>query len=98
MTFFTGDIRLKKLGLKINKDISIPRIIHANEEQRFIKERISSLGIFISMGKIADKFFKNQGIFIFGLGKLEIKFLKNIDPFGIFSPKEFPCQNMIHGV
>jgi hypothetical protein len=96
--FFTRDTGMKTLGLKIKKNISIPRVGHANEKHRFIGERITRLSFFISMGKIADKFCKNQGIFSFRLGKLEIKFLKNNDPFGILSPKELTCQNMIHGV
>jgi hypothetical protein len=50
------------------------------------------------MGKITDKLHKHQGFFGFGLGKLEIEFLKNNDPLGIFSPKDLTCQNMIHGV
>jgi hypothetical protein len=96
--FFMVDIGLKMLGLKINKDISIPRIRHANEEKRFIEERIYGLSIFISMGKITDMFCKHQEFFSFGLVKLEIELLKNNDPFGIFSPKDLMCQNMIHGV
>jgi hypothetical protein len=62
-TFFMGDIEIKTLGLKIKKDISIPRVEHANEKQRFIRERIIGLNIFIIMGMIKDKFHKNQGIF-----------------------------------
>jgi hypothetical protein len=50
------------------------------------------------MGKVADKVHKHQGFFSFGLSKLEIKFLKDDDPFGIFSPKNLTCQNVINGV
>jgi hypothetical protein len=98
MTLFTRDIRLKTLGLEIKKDISIPRIGCANEEQSFIGERISRLSIFISMGKVANKLRKHQGFFSFGLSKFKIEFLKDDDPFGIFSPKNLTCQNVIHGV
>jgi hypothetical protein len=98
MTFFTRDIGLKTLGLEINKDISIPRIRRAYEEQSFIRERISGLNIFINAGKVATKFRKHQGFFSFGLSKFKIEFLKDDDPFGIFGPKNLTCQNMIHGV
>jgi hypothetical protein len=85
------------LGLEIKKDISIPRIGHANDEKKFIEERIFGLSIFISIGKVADKLHKHQGFLGFELSKLEIKFLKDDDPFGIFSPNNLMCQNVIHG-
>jgi hypothetical protein len=47
-TFFMGDIGLKNLVLKIKKNISIPRVGCANEEQRFIRERITGLSVFIA--------------------------------------------------
>jgi hypothetical protein len=84
------------LGLEIKKDVSIPRIKRANEEYRFIGETIYRLGVFINMGKITNELRKCQGFLGFGLGKLKIEFLKDDDPFGIFSPKDLMCQNVIH--
>jgi hypothetical protein len=81
MTFFTRDIGLKTLGLEIKKDISIPRIGCANEEQSFIRERIFGLSIFISMGKVTNKICKHQGHFRFGFSELEIEFINDNDPF-----------------
>jgi hypothetical protein len=90
-TFFTRHIGLKMLGLEIKEDISILRIGRDDEEYIFIRERIYGLSIFISMGKIADELRKHQGFFSFGLSKLDIEFLKDEDPFGIFSPKKLTC-------
>jgi hypothetical protein len=97
-TFFTRDIKLKTLGLEIKKDISIPWVGGVDEEQSLIKERISGLSIFISMGKVVDKLHKHQRFFTFGLNKFAIKLLKYDDPFRIFSHKNLMCQNVIHGV
>jgi hypothetical protein len=97
-TLFTGNVELETLDLKIEKNISMLRVRHANEEHRFIRKRIIGLSIFIGMGKIAYKFRKNQRLLILLFGKLEIKFLKNNNPFGIFSPKDLSCKDMVHGV
>jgi hypothetical protein len=50
------------------------------------------------MGKIANEFHKDQGLFRFGLRKFKIEFLKGDDLFGVFSPKELMGQNVIHGI
>jgi hypothetical protein len=50
------------------------------------------------MGKIVDELHKHQVFLGFGLNKLKIQFLKDDDPFGVFSPKNLTCQDMIHGV
>jgi hypothetical protein len=95
---FTGSVRLKALGLEVKEDVSIPRIRGADEEKSFIRERISRFDIFISMGEIADKLRKHQGLFGFGLRKFKIEFLKDDDPFRVFSPEHLTCQDMVHGV
>ena len=97
-TLFMGNVRLKKLGLEVKEDVSIPRIKGADEEKSFIRERISRFDIFISMGEIADQFCKHQGLFGFGLCKFKIEFLKDDDPFRLFSPEHLTCQDMVHGV
>jgi hypothetical protein len=97
LTLFTGSVRLKELGLEIKEDVSIPRIRGANEENSFVRERISRFNIFINMGKITDKLHKHQGLFGFGLHKFKIEFLKDDDPFRVFSLDHLTCQDMVHG-
>jgi hypothetical protein len=86
-TLFARDVGLKTLGLKVEENVSVPRIGGADEEERFIGERISRFNVFISMRESTDKLCKHQGFFGFGLCKLKIEFLKINDPFRIFSPK-----------
>jgi hypothetical protein len=97
-TLFTRNVRLKMLGLKVKEDISIPRIIGVDEEKRFIGERISRFDVFIGMRERTDKLCEHQGFFCFGLHKFKIEFLKDNDPFRIFSPKYLTCQDVVHGV
>jgi hypothetical protein len=97
-TLFMGSVRLKTLGLEVKEDVSIPRIRGADEENSFIGERISRFDVFISTGEIADKLRKHQGLFGFGLRKFKIKFLKDDDPFRLFSPKHLTFQDVVHGV
>jgi hypothetical protein len=97
-TLFTESVRLKALGLEIKEDVSIPRIRGADEEKSFFKERISRFDVFISMGEIADELRKHHGIFGFGLCKFKIEFLKDDDPFRVFSPEHLTCQDVVHGV
>jgi hypothetical protein len=97
-TLFTGSVRLEALGLEIKEDVSIPRIRGVDEEKSFVRKRISRFDIFISMGKITDKLRKHQGLFGFGLRKFKIEFLKDDDPFRVFSPEHLTCQDMLHGV
>ena len=97
-TLFTGNVRLKALGLEIKEDVSIPRIRGVDEEKSFIKERIFGFNIFISMGEVSDKLRKHQGLFGFGLRKFKIEFLKDDDPFRVFSLEHLMCQDMVHGV
>jgi hypothetical protein len=65
LTLFTGSVRLKALGLEVKEDVSVPRIRCADEENSFVRERISRFDVFISMGEIIDKLCKNQGLFGF---------------------------------
>jgi hypothetical protein len=97
-TLFTGSVRLKTLGLEVKEDISIPRIRGVDEEKSFIGERISRFDVFINTGEIADKLRKHQGLFGFGLRKFKIEFLKDDDPFRVFSPEHLTCQDVVHGV
>ena len=46
-TLFARDVGLKTLGLKVEEDVSVPRIRGVDEEDRFIGERISSFDVFI---------------------------------------------------
>jgi hypothetical protein len=62
------------------------------------EERISRFDVFIGMRESIDELCKHQGLFGFGLHKFEIEFLKDDDPFGIFSPKYLMCQDVVHGV
>jgi hypothetical protein len=96
-TLFMENVRLKVLGLEVKEDVSVPRIRGVDEEESFIRERISRFYIFISKGEIADKLQKHQGLFGFGLRKFKIKFLKDDDPFRVFSPEHLTCQDMVHG-
>jgi hypothetical protein len=95
---FTRNVRMKALGLKVKEDVSVPRIRGADEEKRFIRERISRFDVFINMRESTDKLCKHQGIFGFGLRKFKIKFLKDNDPFRILSLKYLTCQDVVHGL
>ena len=97
-TLFTGSVRLEALGLEIKEDVSVPRNRGVDEEKSFVRERISRFDIFISMGEVADELHKHQGLFGFGLCEFDIEFLKDNDPFRIFSPKHLTCQDVVHGV
>jgi hypothetical protein len=97
-TLFTGSVRLKVLGLEVKEDVSMPRIRGDYEEKSFIGERISRFDVFISTREIADKIRKHQGLFGFGLCKFKIEFLKDDDPFRVFSPKHLTCQDVVHGI
>jgi hypothetical protein len=97
-TLFMRSVRLKTLGLEVKEDVSIPRIRGADEEKSFVRERISRFDVFINMGEIADKLHKYQGLFGFGLHKFKIEFLKDDDPFRVFSPEHLTCQDVVHGV
>jgi hypothetical protein len=97
-SLFTRDVGLKMLCLKVEENVSIPRIRGADEEERFVGERISRFDVFIDTRKRTDELDKHQGFFGFRLRKLKIKFLKNNDPFLIFFPKYLTCQDVVHGV
>ena len=97
-TLFSRDVWLKTLGLKVEENVSVPRVRGADEEERFIRERISMFNAFIGTGESIDELSKHQGFFGFSLCKLEIEFLKNNDPFQIFSPKYLTHQDVVHGV
>jgi hypothetical protein len=97
-TLLTGSVRLKALGLEIKENVSIPRIRCVDEEKSFVRERISRFDIFIGMGEISNKLHKHQGLFGFGLRKFKIEFMKDDDPFRVFSPEHLTCQDMVHGV
>jgi hypothetical protein len=97
-TLFMGSVTLEALGLEIKDDVSIPRIGGADEEKSFFRKRISRFDIFISMGEIIDELYKHQGLFGFGLCKFKIKFLKDDDPFRVFSLENLTCQDVVHGV
>jgi hypothetical protein len=90
-TLFSRDVWLKKLGLKVKEDVSIPRVRGADEEERLIRKRVSRFMGFIDTWESTDKLGKHQGFFGFGLCKLEIEFLKDHDLFQIFSPKYLTC-------
>ena len=98
MTLFMGNVRLKALGLEVKEDVSVPRIRGADEENRFIGERISRFDVFIGMRESTYKLYKHHGFFGFGLHEFKIEFLKDNDPFRIFSPKYLTCQEVVHGV
>jgi hypothetical protein len=98
LTLFTGSVRLKALGLEIKEDVFLQRIKGVDEEKSFIRERISRFNIFISMGEITDKLRKHQGLFGFGLHKFMIEFLKDDNPFRVFSPEHLTCQDMVDGI
>ena len=97
-SLFTRDVGLKKLCLKVEENVSIPRIRGADEEERFIGERISWFNVFIGTRENTYELDKHQGFFGFRLRKLKIEFLENDDPVQIFSPKYLTCQDMVHGV
>jgi hypothetical protein len=97
-TLFVRNVGLKTLGLKVEKNVSIPRIGGADVENRLIRERISRFNVFIDMRESTDNLYKHQGFFVFGLRKLDIEFLKNNDPFRISTPKYLTCQDVVHGV
>jgi hypothetical protein len=95
---FMRSVRLKELGLELKEDVSVLRIRGADEEKSFTGERISRFGVFISMRESTDKLCKHQGLFGFGLCKFKINFLKDDNPFRIFSPKYLMCQDVVHEV
>jgi hypothetical protein len=97
-TLFARDVGMKTLGLKVEENVSVPRIGGVDEEERFIGERISRFNVFIGTRESIDKLRKHQRFFGFGRRKLKIEFLKNNDPFRIFFPKYLMCQDMVHGV
>ena len=86
-TLFMRDVGLKTLSLKVEENVSIPRVRCADEEERLIWKRVSRLMVFIDTWKSTDELSKHQGFFGLSLRKLEIEFLENHDPFRIFSPK-----------
>jgi hypothetical protein len=97
-SLFTRDVGMKTLCLKVEENVSVPRIRGADEEERFIGERISRFDVFIDTRKSTDELGKHQGFFGFRLRKLKIEFLKNNNPFRIFTPKYLTCQDVVHGV
>ena len=86
-TLFTRDVGMKMLGLKVEENVSVPRVRGADEEERFIGERISRFNVFIGTREITDKLDKHQGFFGFSLRKLEIESSESNDPFRIFLPQ-----------
>jgi hypothetical protein len=97
-TLFVKNVRLRTLGLRVKEDVSVLRIRGVAEEKRFIRERISRFDVFIGTRESTDKLCEHQGFFGFGLCKFKIEFLKDNDPFRIFSPKYLTCQDVVHGV
>jgi hypothetical protein len=97
-TLFTRDVGLKTLCLKVEENVSVLRIRGVDEEERFIRERISRFDVFIGTRKSTDELGKHHGFFGFRLRKLKIELLKNNNPFRIFSPKYLMCQDVVHGV
>ena len=79
-TFFTRDVWLKALILKVEENVSIPRVRGADEEERLIWKRVSRLNVFIGTWESRDELSKHQGFFGLSLRKLKIEFLKNNDP------------------
>ena len=80
-TLFSRDVWLKMLGLKVEENVSIPRVRGADEEERLIRKRVSRFIVFIGTRERTDELNKHQGFFGFSLCKLEIEFFKNDDPF-----------------
>jgi hypothetical protein len=95
---FARDDGLKTLGLKVEENVSVPGVRGADEEERLIGERVARFNVFIDTWESTDKLRKHQGFFGFSLRKLKIEFLKNNDPFRIFSPKYLTRQDVVHGV
>jgi hypothetical protein len=90
-TLFSRDVGLKTLGLKVKENVSIPRVRGDDEEERLVRKRVSKFIVFIGTWESTDELNKHQGFFGLSLGELEIEFLKNNDPFQIFSPKYVTC-------
>ena len=86
------------LGLKVEENVSIPRIEGADEEERFIRERISRFNVFIGRRESTDELDKHQGFFGFSLRKLKIEFLEDNDPFRIFSPSTWRVKTWYMGL
>jgi hypothetical protein len=81
LMLFARDVGMKTLCLKVEENVSVPRIRGADEKERFFGERISRFIVFIGTRESTNKLGKHQGFFGFSLRKLKIEFLKNNDSF-----------------
>jgi hypothetical protein len=98
LVIIAWEVVTKLLGLEVDEEVVVPRIIWSDIKEMFVRE----VGIDEGTGSIGgeghDKFGKEERFLALGCWKFNIVLLKDNDPSGKFSINFSTTEKVLHGI